>query len=135
MCYTSLWLPIRCHSEVPFRFATSVLQIVMQGNPVERRKQLLRTYEMAVVMRGDLPEEGRTDQLDTIQGWIEANQGSVTKIDDWGRRRLAYEIRDQRDGFYSIITAELPAHAPAEIERNMHISDNILRYLIIREDE
>jgi small subunit ribosomal protein S6 len=90
---------------------------------------------MTVVLRGDLPEEGRADQLNTIQEWIKANEGSVTKIDDWGRRRLAYEIGDQRDGFYSIITAELPAHAPAELERNMHISDNILRYLIIRDDE
>jgi small subunit ribosomal protein S6 len=90
---------------------------------------------MSIVLRGDLSEEDRTGQLDTIQEWIKANEGSVTKIDDWGRRRLAYEIDDQRDGFYSIITAELPAHAPSELERNMQISDNVLRYLIIRDDE
>ena len=95
----------------------------------------MRKYEVVIVMRGDLADEDRTSQLDTIQGWIKASDGNVVKVDHWGRRRLAYQIRNQRDGYYTLILAELPAQAPAEIERNLRISENVLRFLITREDE
>lgn len=95
----------------------------------------MRTYEIAVVMRGDLGDEDRTSLLDTIQGWIRANKGEVVKVDHWGRRRLAYQIGSQRDGYYTLITADLPAAAPAEIERNLRITENVLRFLITRAGE
>jgi small subunit ribosomal protein S6 len=106
-----------------------------QGNPVERRLFDLRTYELAIVMRGDLTDEDRASQMDTIQGWITTHGGSVAKVDHWGRRRLAYPIRNQRDGYYAIVTAELPAEAPSELERNLRIAENVLRFLVIRTDE
>jgi small subunit ribosomal protein S6 len=90
----------------------------------------LRTYEMVVVLRTDLSDEDRTSQLETIQGWVQSNGGNIAKVDTWGRRRLAYEINNQRDGHYTLITAALPAQAPRELERNLQISENVLRYLI-----
>lgn len=90
----------------------------------------MRTYEMAIVMRGDLSDEDRTHQLETIQGWVTNNGGTVAKVDNWGRRRLAYEISNQRDGYYTLITAELPAQAPIEIERNLRFNESVLRFLI-----
>jgi len=95
----------------------------------------LRTYELAVVMRGDLSDEDRASQMDTIQGWIASSGGAVVKVDHWGRRRLAYPIQNQRDGYYAILTAELPATAPTELERNLRIAENVLRFLITRIDE
>lgn len=90
----------------------------------------MRTYEMAIVLRTDLADEDRTNQLETIQGWVQANGGNIVKVDSWGRRRLAYEINNQRDGYYTLITAALPAQAPMELERNLNINENVLRFLI-----
>lgn len=95
----------------------------------------MRTYEMVVVLRGDLTEEDRAAQMETIQGWVKANGGEVAKVDQWGRRRLAFPINNQRDGFYSLITAALPAQAPTELERSLRLSENVLRFLITREGE
>jgi small subunit ribosomal protein S6 len=91
----------------------------------------MRTYEMTIVMRGDLADEDRTAHLETIQGWVKNNGGNVAKVDNWGRRRLAYEINNQRDGYYTLITAEMPAQAPMEIERNLRFNESVLRFLII----
>ena len=90
----------------------------------------MRTYEMAIVMRGDLADEDRASQLETIQGWVKTNGGNIAKVDNWGRRRLAYEINNQRDGYYTLITAEMPAQAPHELERNLRINENVVRFLI-----
>ncbi len=95
----------------------------------------MRQYEIMVVMRGDLSDEDRTNLVETIQTWIKNNQGQVAKVDNWGRRRLAYQIGNQRDGYYTLITADLPAKAPGEIERNLRITESVLRFLVTRVGE
>jgi small subunit ribosomal protein S6 len=95
----------------------------------------MRLYELAVVIRADISDEDQATQLATIQGWVEAAGGKVLQVDRWGRRRLAYPIAKQRDGYYTIMKAELPPKAPAELERNLRIAENVLRYLITREGE
>jgi small subunit ribosomal protein S6 len=95
----------------------------------------MRTYEMVVVLRGDLADEDRNNQLETIQGWIGAQGGNIARVDHWGRRRLAYQINNQRDGYYTLITTELPAQSPIELERSLRLSENVLRYLITRQGE
>jgi small subunit ribosomal protein S6 len=95
----------------------------------------VRQYEIMVVMRGDLSDDDRNSLVETIQNWITNLKGQVVKVDHWGRRRLAYQIGSQRDGFYTLFTAELPASAPGEIERNLQITENVLRFLITRVGE
>ncbi len=95
----------------------------------------MRNYEIMVVVRADLAEKDLNAQIDTIKGWVTAKDGQVNQVDPWGRRRLAYPVARQRDGYYVLIKAGLPASAPPEIERNLRISENVLRFLVIREDE
>ena len=95
----------------------------------------MRPYEMMLILRVDLPEDDFNKQLETIQGWIENNGGRITGIDDWGRRRMAYEIADQRDGHYLVYDLEMPTSAPEELKRNLRLTENVLRYLITRGDE
>jgi len=94
----------------------------------------MRQYEMMAVVRADLSDTDMSAQLDSIKGWIESAGGSVVETNHWGRRRMAYPIEKQRDGFYALYTLELPADAPAEIERNMRLSENLLRFLIVRDE-
>ena len=94
----------------------------------------MNKYELAVVLRPDLDEEAKAAEMQKIQDLIVRFEGTVTKVDDWGKRKLAYEIAKVNEGFYSFTTFEAPAAAPAEIEARMRIMENVLRYLIIRKD-
>jgi small subunit ribosomal protein S6 len=90
-------------------------------------------YELTFIVRNDPNEEVINTTVTQVQGWVEAdNLGQVTKIDRWGRRKLAYEIDKQRDGFYICMQADIdPTNLP-ELERNLRLSANVLRYLLIR---
>jgi small subunit ribosomal protein S6 len=92
-------------------------------------------YELMLVLRADLPEEALSAQLETVKNWIEGNQGKIEEIDRWGRRRLAYPINGERDGLYIVYSLKMPSSAPIEIERNLRIAENVLRYLITRKDD
>ncbi len=95
----------------------------------------MRTYELMLIIRADLPEDDLAAQLETVKGWIETNGGEIVEANHWGTRRLAYEIDGQRDGYYVVYTLDLPTSAPVELERVMGISENVLRYMITRADE
>lgn len=92
-------------------------------------------YELTVIVRNDPNDEVINNTVGQVQSWVEANNlGQVTKVDRWGRRRLAYEIDKQREGYYVCLTGEMdPANLP-ELERNMKLSSSVLRYLLIRTD-
>jgi small subunit ribosomal protein S6 len=96
-----------------------------------------RPYEIAFIVRIESAgDEAINDQITQVQGWIEANElGQVTKIDRWGRRKLAYEIDRQREGYYVIMEASADPTGLPELERNLKLSPAILRYLVIRKDE
>jgi small subunit ribosomal protein S6 len=100
-------------------------------------KAMKRPYEIAFIVRIESAgDEAINDQVTQVQGWIEANgSGQVTKIDRWGRRKLAYEIDRQREGYYVIMEANVDPKALPEVERNLKLSSAILRYLIVRTDE
>lgn len=96
-----------------------------------------RPYEVAFVIRLDNTDETLINTtVDQVRGWIEADTlGQVTKIDRWGRRKLAYEIEKQREGFYVFMDSQIEPRALMEIERNLNISPFVLRYLIVRKEE
>lgn len=91
-----------------------------------------RAYELTFIVRQDPNEDVINDTVNQVQAWVEAgNLGQVTKIDRWGRRRLAYEIDKQRDGYYVQMDAEIEPRVLPELERNLKLSPQILRYLIV----
>ena len=96
-----------------------------------------RTYELTAVLRVDPNEQVMKDNIEQVKNWVEADGlGTVNKVDTthWGRRRLAYEIDGQREGFYVLMDAEIDtAHLP-ELEHNLKLSPTVLRYLLVRPD-
>lgn len=96
-----------------------------------------RAYELALVIRMESGgDDSISEQISSVQTWVEEEElGQVTKIDRWGRRRLAYEIDRQRDGYYVILEASIDPDGLPEIERNLKLANGILRYLIVRADE
>lgn len=94
-----------------------------------------RPYELTFIVRVDPNEEVMNEAVEQVKAWVEADEhGTVTKIDRWGRRKLAYEINNQREGYYVLFEAEIAAQGLPELERNLKLSPNILRYLLVRPD-
>lgn len=91
-------------------------------------------YELAVVVSAKTEEDDRTAALDRCKALIERFGGTVSNVDEWGKKRLAYEIQKMREGFYYFIQFEAPTSAPAEIESRIRIMDNVIRYLIVKQE-
>lgn len=95
-----------------------------------------RNYELGFVVRIDSNDEAINEVVNQVQSWVVGdNIGSVTKVDRWGRRKLAYEIDKQREGYYVFFNVEIDTKNLPELERNLKLSPSILRYLIVRADE
>lgn len=90
----------------------------------------MRNYEVMLVIHPDLDETAFNAALDKVKGWITTSGGSVTKVDVWGKRRLAYAIRKQREGQYVLISAELAPTYCAELERNLRFLEPVMRFLV-----
>ena len=95
----------------------------------------MHKYELAVVLNAKLEEDDKTASLEKVKALIERFGGQITNVDDWGKKRLAYEIQKMNEGFYYFIQFDAEASAPAEIESRIRIMDNVIRYLIVRADE
>ncbi len=94
----------------------------------------MNTYELAFVLNGKLEEEAKIAALDKAKGYIERFGGKIVNVDDWGKKRLAYEIQKMREGFYYFITFESASDAPAEIEKRIRIMETVLRFLIVSKE-
>ena len=94
----------------------------------------MNKYELAVVRNVKLEDEERAAAIEKITNYITRFGGTVTNIDEWGKKRLAYEIQKMKEGFYYFIQFESDAACPAEVERHVRIMDNVLRYLVVRKD-
>jgi small subunit ribosomal protein S6 len=81
-----------------------------------------------------VPEEERTAVLDRTKEIITGDKGVIVKIDEWGKRRLAYEIKDALDGFYYILYFEGSVKTLDEVTRVLGITDSVLRYMPIRHE-
>ena len=95
----------------------------------------MREYEIMVIIRADLAEDDLTSQVEDIKGWITTQEGTINEVTHWGRRRLAYPIARQQDGYYILFKTELPPLAPIELERTLRITEGVLRYLVVRKDD
>ena len=92
-------------------------------------------YELALVVNAKIEDEARAAVVEKAKAYIERFGGTVTEVEEWGKKRLAYEIQKMREGFYYFIQFEAATDCPAELERRMRIMDNVLRYLIVNKDE
>ncbi len=89
-------------------------------------------YELVYIIHPAVEEEARKELIARFNGMIEQNGGKVEKVEEWGKRRLAYLINDLPEGYYVLVQYTAESSVPKEIERNMGITDTILRYLTTR---
>ncbi|MCC8160882.1 MAG: 30S ribosomal protein S6 [Oscillospiraceae bacterium] len=95
---------------------------------------MLNSYETIFIIDATLDEESVTALKDKFTALIEKS-GELESVDEWGKRRLAYEINDRTEGFYYLVNFKADGSFPKELDRQYKITDGILRTIIIRKDE
>lgn len=95
----------------------------------------MRSYETMYILQPELEEEDRKALMERFQTVITDQGGTVDKVTEMGKRRLAYEIAGYREGFYVVLNYTAPATVPQELERVLKISDHVIRYLTVLNPE
>lgn len=95
----------------------------------------MRNYEVLYIIKPDVEEEKVTALVERFKALVEEKGAEVTKLDKWGKRRLAYEIDKVKDGIYVLMQFKAEPAAAAELDRVMKINDAMVRHMIVREGE
>ena len=91
----------------------------------------MKDYELTVLIHPDF-ESDLDKVLDKIRGLVAANGGEIAKEDNWGKKKLAYTIKGQDFATYVAMDLKLPATAPLKISNTLNITDEVLRYLLVK---
>ena len=90
-------------------------------------------YELTVVVSAKIEDDERAAVIDKCKALVERFGGTITNVDEWGKKKLAYEIQKMKEGYYYFIQFDAEPAAPAEIEDNIRIMENIVRFLCVRQ--
>jgi small subunit ribosomal protein S6 len=94
----------------------------------------MNKYELALVVNAKIEDETRIATLETVKDLITRFGGTITTVDEWGKKRLAYEIQKMKEGFYYFIRYDADSTCPREVEDRIRIMENVIRFLCIRQD-
>ena len=95
----------------------------------------MNKYELALVVSAKIEDDARTATVEKAKDYIVRAGGNVTEVEDWGKKKLAYDIQKMSEGYYYFIQFEAEATVPAAVEQDVRIMDNVLRFLCVRKDE
>ena len=94
----------------------------------------MNKYELALVVNAKAEDDVRTATVEKAKEYIARYGGVVTEVEDWGKKRLGYEIQHMREAYYYFIQFEADTTCPAEVEKHVRIMENVIRYLCVRKD-
>ena len=94
----------------------------------------MNKYELAVVVNAKIEDDARAAVIEKVQAYITRFGGQVSDVDEWGKKRLAYEIQKMKEGVYYFIQFDSDANCPAEVEQRVRIMESVIRFLCIRQD-
>lgn len=95
----------------------------------------MNKYELVLVVNAKIEDDARVATVEKVKEYIAAFGGAVTNVDEWGKRRLAYEIQKMREGFYYFVQFDADSTVPVEIESRVRIMENVIRYLCVKCEE
>jgi small subunit ribosomal protein S6 len=94
----------------------------------------MHKYELVCIVHPDLDETAFNGIIEKVKGWVLETSGSVDKVEVWGRKRLAYTIKKQREGQYVLLNLGLEPAATATLEKNLRFLEPVLRFMLIAVD-
>jgi small subunit ribosomal protein S6 len=100
---------------------------------VEVKDTKSQDYELVYILKPELEEEGVESRIESISQYITSNNGVVTEVEKWGRKKLAYPISHFLEGYYVLARFKISPTRCQELEANLKISEDILRHLLVKE--
>ena len=94
----------------------------------------MNKYELALVVSAKVDDEVRNATVEKAKEYITTFGGTITNVDEWGKKKLAYEIQKMSEGFYYFIQFDSEPDTPGEIEQRLRIMDNVIRYLCVKQE-
>ena len=94
----------------------------------------MNKYELALVVSAKVEDEVRDAVVEKAKGYITRYNGVITDVEEWGKKKLAYEIQKMKEAYYYFIHFESDATVPGEVEERIRIMDNVLRYLCVKDE-
>ena len=94
----------------------------------------MNKYELVVVFNGNLEDDEKSAALERVTGYVTRFGGNITEVVDWGKKKLAYEIQKMSEAYYYIVRFDAPHDAPAQIESNLRIMEQVIRFLIVKQE-
>lgn len=91
----------------------------------------MREYELVFIIHPDLDENAVSETIEKVKGWITDGSGQITKVDLWGRRKLAYPIRKQKEGQYALVLFNAQPTFTAQLERNLRFLEPVMRFSVV----
>ena len=95
----------------------------------------MNKYEWALVVSAKIEDDARTATVEKAKEYITRAGGTVTEVEEWGKKKLAYDIQKMSEGFFYFIQFDAESNVPALVEQDVRIMDNVLRFLCVRKDE
>ena len=95
----------------------------------------MHKYELALIVSAKIEDDARAAVVEKAKDYITRLGGVVTEVEEWGRKKLAYEIQKMDEGFYYFIQFDAEPNVPVELEQDVRIMDHVLRFLCVRTDE
>ena len=95
----------------------------------------MNKYELALVVSAKIEDDARTATVEKAKEYITRAGGTVTEVEEWGKKKLAYDIQKMSEGFLYFIQFDAESNVPALVEQDVRIMDNVLRFLCVRKDE
>ena len=94
----------------------------------------MNKYELAVVVNAKIEDDERAATIEKVKSYIERFGGTITNVDEWGKKRLAYEIQKMKEAYFYFIQFDGDSVCPNEVEAHIRIMEPVIRYLCVRQD-
>lgn len=107
----------------------------LKGRLDQKEVNVMRAYEIMYIIRPNIEDEAKKALVERFDGILTDNGAEIVESKEWGKRRLAYEINDFRDGYYHIVKVNSNPAAVEEFSRLAKISEDIIRHIVINEDK
>ena len=95
----------------------------------------MNKYELAVIVSAKIEDDERAATIEKVKGYIERFGGTITNVDEWGKKKLAYDIQKMSEAFYYFIQFDADATVPYDVENHVRLMENVVRFLCVRQDE
>ena len=117
------------------RFEVITQDGAMKGTRDQKEVQAaMNKYELALVVNAKIEEDARVATVEKAKDYVAKFGGTVTEVEEWGKKKLAYEIQHMKEGYYYFIKFDAEANVPGELEQVVRIMDNVIRFLCVRQE-